>query len=63
VNYADAKVVSKAQIQTLLQKGLLNNHAALSPGLLKRIREGAAASTRMSLDHADILIGQGLIEC
>jgi hypothetical protein len=63
VNYAGAKVVSEAQIQTLLRKGLLNNHAALSAALLKRIRDGAAASTRMSLDHADILIEQGLIEC
>ncbi len=63
VNYAGAKVVSEAQIQTILRKGLLSNHAAVSPGLLQRIREGAAASVRMSLVHADILIKQGLIEC
>ncbi len=63
VNYGGAKVVSAAQIQTLLQKGLLSSHAALSPALLKRIRDGAAASERMSLQHADILIEQGLIEC
>lgn len=63
VNYGGAKVVSVAQIQTLLQKGLLSSHAALSDVLLKRIRDGAAASERMSLDHADILIEQGLIEC
>ncbi len=63
VNYGGAKVVSVAQIQTLLKKGLLSSHAALSDVLLKRIRDGAAASERMSLDHADILIEQGLIEC
>jgi hypothetical protein len=63
VNYAGAKVVTGAQIQKLLQKGLLTNHAALSAALLKRIRDGAAASERMSLDHADILIDQGLLEC
>jgi hypothetical protein len=63
VNYAGAKVVSEAQVQTLLQKGLLSSHAALSAALLERIRQGAAASERMSLDHADILIDQRLIEC
>jgi hypothetical protein len=63
VNYAGAKVVTGDQIQTLLQKGLLTDHTALSAALLKRIRDGAAASTRMSLDHADILIEQALMEC
>ena len=63
VNYAGAKVVTGAQIQKLLKKGLLTNHAALSAALLKRIRDGAAASERMSLDHADILIEQLLMEC
>ena len=63
VNYAGAKVVSEAQIRTLVQKGLLSSHAALSAALLERIRDGAAASERMSLRHADILIEQGLIEC
>lgn len=58
-----AKAVSEAQIQTLLQKGLLSGHAELSADPLERIRNGAAASARMSLDHADILIEQGLIEC
>jgi hypothetical protein len=63
VNYAGAKVVSSAEIQTLMQKGLLSSHAVLSASLLERIREGAASSQRMSLAHADILIEQGLIEC
>ncbi len=62
VNYAGAKVVSVVQIQTFFQKGLLSSHTALSAALLKRVRDGAAASERMSLDHADILIEQGLIE-
>jgi hypothetical protein len=63
VNYAGAKVVSAAAIQSLLQKGLLSNHAVLSATLLKRIRDGAGASERMSLDHAEILIEQGLLDC
>jgi hypothetical protein len=63
VNYAGAKVVSRADIQSLMEKGLLRNHAALSAALLKRIRDGAGASERMSLAHADILIEQGLLDC
>ncbi len=63
VNYRGAKVVSRAQIDTLLQKGLLTNHAAVSSALLQRMREGAADSERMTLEHADILIEQGLINC
>ena len=31
VNYAGAKVVSEAQIQTLLQKGLLTSHLPFQP--------------------------------
>jgi hypothetical protein len=56
-------VVSSAEIQTRMQKGLLSTHAVLSASLLKRIRDGAASSQRMSLARADILIEQGLIEC
>ena len=63
VNYAGAKVVSKAILDLLLNKGLLSAHAAVAAALLQRIRDGAANSTRMSLDHADILIDQGIINC
>jgi hypothetical protein len=61
VNYAGAKIVRRAMIQAFLSKSLMTSHAPVSSELLKRIREGAAASVRMSLDHADILIAQGLI--
>lgn len=63
VNYGGAKVVSKADIELLIEKGLMATHASVSAALLKRIRDGAANSTRMSLDHADILSNQGLIDC
>jgi hypothetical protein len=62
VNYAGAKVVAKASIDTLMQKGLLTPHASVSATLLKRIWDGAAASERMSLEHADILINQHIID-
>jgi len=63
VNYAGAKVVSKAAIDKLMKAGLLTAHASVSAALLKRIRDGAAASERMSLEHADMLIDQGLLDC
>jgi hypothetical protein len=63
VNYAGAKILSQANIEMFLNKGLMVAHASVSAALLKRIRDGAADSERMSLDHADILINQGLIEC
>ena len=37
VNYAGAKVVSTAQIEKLLEKGLLQPHAAVSQDLLARM--------------------------
>jgi hypothetical protein len=33
----------------------------LSAGVLQRIREAAMSSTRISLDHADILVNQPLV--
>jgi hypothetical protein len=63
VNYRGAKVVSEASIQTLMSAGHVQPHAAVAAAILKRIQEGAANSTRMSLDHAEILSKQGLIDC
>jgi hypothetical protein len=61
VNYAGAKVVSASDLQLLLQRGKLSSHAPVLPALLKRMRDGAGSSRRMSLSHADILMDQGLI--
>jgi len=63
VSYRGAKVVSEADIATLMKAGQLKSHAAVSEAILKRIRDGAANSSRMSLEHAEILSCQGLIDC
>lgn len=63
VNYRGAKVVSEANIQLLMRAGHMQAHATVSAAILKRIQDGAAASTRMSLEHAEILSKQGLIDC
>lgn len=63
VSYRGGKVVSEADIQALMRAGLVQSHAATSAAILQRIRDGAANSTRMSLEHAEILSKQGLIDC
>jgi len=63
VNYADAKVVPLKSLYALKDKGLLRLQNPLSAALLQRVREGAAPSVRMSLENAQILIDQRLIDC
>ena len=63
VNYRGAKVVSDADISALMKSGHLRPHAVVSDAILKRMRDGAANSSRMSLEHAEILSSQGLIDC
>ena len=63
VSYVGAKVVSAAKLDQLSAAKLLQNNVAVSPELLARIRLGAADSERMSMDHAELLIQQGLLDC
>lgn len=62
VNYADAKVVTAHQLETFLDRGQIKHQTPLTPELLRRVREGAAQSTRMALAHAQVLFDQELIE-
>lgn len=63
VNYRGAKIVSEADISDLMKSGHLRQHAIVSAAVLKRMHDGAANSIRMTLEHAEILISQGLIDC
>jgi len=63
VSYAGAKVVSGADIERLFQAKALSHNVAVSPEVLERIRRGAGDSTRMRMEHADILVDQGLLDC
>jgi len=60
VNYADSKIVSETQIQRLIHAGKLEHHAPIDLPLLERMREGAMQSRFMPLDHAQLLVDQGL---
>lgn len=61
VNYPASKVVTKDQLQILLDTGRIVPYAPVDSSLLERIREGATQSPRMALDHAEILFDQGLV--
>lgn len=63
VNYEDAIVTSVAKLFELKDGGLIRLREPVAALVLKRMRDGAAESTRMALDNANILIEQGLIDC
>ena len=56
-----AKVVTIVKLQEAAVKGLLRVDEPVSAEILKRIREGAARSRKMSMEHFDLLDAQGLI--
>jgi hypothetical protein len=62
VNYADAVVTTLAKLLAAKDAGAIILHDPVSFSVLQRIREGAMNSTRISLDNADILINQGLVQ-
>jgi hypothetical protein len=63
VNFARARIVTDAaleQVRTVGRLQLLQD--ALSPVLLAKIRDAAMISTTLSLEAADILIDQELVD-
>jgi hypothetical protein len=61
VNYADAVVTTVSKLLAAKDGGAIILQELLSAAVLQRIREAAMGSTRISLDHADILINQRLV--
>jgi hypothetical protein len=61
VNYADAVVTSDAKLLPAKDAGAIRLQDPVSAAVLQRMREGAMNSTRIALDHAEILINQGLV--
>jgi hypothetical protein len=62
VNYPRAREASDADLEQLRQAQRLVMLQAVSPEVLRRIREGAMASTRMKLELAELLIEQELVD-
>ncbi len=61
VNFEGAKVVGLGDLLALENSQRLSRHEKLSSALLHKIRSAIAAS-RMKLNHAQLLIDQGVIE-
>jgi hypothetical protein len=61
-NYADSVVTTLAKLNAARDGGAIRLQAPLSPEVLHKIRNGVLDSERISLDNAEILFEQGLIE-
>ena len=61
VNYQDSRITTLENLIAARDGGLLILHDPLGPAVLKKIRDDSLNSTKMPLDHADILFNQGLI--
>jgi hypothetical protein len=63
VNYHDAVIATLEKLTAAKKIKAIAMQARMKPAVLARIRQGVADSQRMSLDVANILIEQGLVEC
>ena len=63
INYARARIVTDAVLEQLRAAGMLQMLAdSLSQPLLKKLRECAMISVTLSLEAADLLIDQQLVD-
>jgi hypothetical protein len=62
VNFGDSNVTTLEKLIAARDANALMTQSPVSPQLLQRIRESAMNSTKMALDHAEILISQGLVQ-
>ena len=63
VNYGDSVVTTLANLNAAKDGGAIKMHPRVSPIVLKKIRDSALESERMSMENADILTDQGLVDC
>jgi len=61
VNYQDSRLTTLKKLIAARDGRALILNAPLDSAVLKKIRDCSLNSTKMSLDHADILIKQGLV--
>ncbi|MBX9678955.1 MAG: hypothetical protein K2X38_09325 [Gemmataceae bacterium] len=63
VHYLKSEVTSHDLLCAAKDGGAFLLQEPLAPSVLRRVLDGAAESIYLSLDRADILINQGLIDC
>ena len=61
VNYQDSQITTLKKLNAARDAKALILNEPLDPVVLKKIRDDSWKSARMPLEHADILINQGLI--
>jgi hypothetical protein len=61
VAYSRARTATDQQLEQLKAVGRLQSHDPVSPALLQRLRDGAAASDRIKTEHVEVLWEQGLV--
>lgn len=61
IAYDLAKITTIVQLQEANAKGWLKADDPVSAEILRRIREGAAQSRKMDIEHFELLDAQGLI--
>ncbi len=61
VNYQDSQITTLKKLIAARDGRALTLNAPIDSAVLKRIRDCSLNSTKMPLDHADILINQGLV--
>ncbi|HKI20834.1 MAG TPA: hypothetical protein VKA15_23280 [Isosphaeraceae bacterium] len=62
VNYGDSKVTTLDKLVAARDANALMIQSPVGPDILQRMRESAMNSSKMPLDHAEILISQGLVQ-
>ena len=62
VNYGDSSVTTLDKLVAARDANALVIQSPVGPDILQRVRESAMNSTKMPLDHAEILISQGLVQ-
>jgi hypothetical protein len=62
VNYQDAVVTSSGLLDDARIGGAIRLLSPLTGRILQKVRNGVLDSERMSLDHANIVIDQGLVD-
>jgi hypothetical protein len=62
IHYEESRITTLKALYEGKDAGLIKVVEPVAPLLLQRMREGAMASVRISLDNAELLLEQGLVE-
>jgi hypothetical protein len=61
IDYFDVKIASVTALEGGIRKGLIQTRTPVSPGLLRKIREGFNVTRDTKYEYLEFLIDQGVI--